>query len=513
MIDRALVYLLAKRFQHWIGGIVRRPRRLVGFVLLIALFVTMVVAQQGGADHVQRVDSRQAVLVSVLALYLVLAVFGGLGEPGLGFKPADLDYVLPGPFRRREVLVYYLARNYGQVLVLGLMYVVFLGGAGLPRPVWAYVAIVLCLGVCAHLQALSTLVASATGDRVYARLRRVTRIVLIGALAIGAVLALVGIAGAADVPGVLMHLLATPLARVLLYPALAAGRLAVAPDVAAMVGPLGGLLATLAGTFVVLLLFPVDHLESAYLGADRKQRAEASAGGRAGRRRSARGSALFRGAGAVAWLNLLMLGRRLRMIVGLVAMLVVVLLIAGSRAASRGQGGPTALLGVLAFFPLIANVPLGFRGLREHLSTLKTLPLTPGRLARAQVTVPALVIWIVQGIVLVIFTILGRLAPTWLAASAAAYLVLDVGVITVIDLYQMGHDRRELGFLTTTLQMLTIVASLLPAALVGALVLDATGSVPLALTAAVGVHVAVDALHLHALGGGFARLEADGDAS
>ncbi len=492
-MNRALVYLLAIRLKHTVFGRLRRPGRLIGVLLLLVLFAAMVISRRESAVQDPNDPAlRGTILVAVLALYVLLAVLGGIGEPGLGFLPADLDYVLPGPFRRREVLAYHLARQYGQILILGLVYVVFLGAAALPQPGLAYAGTVLCLALAAHLQVASTLVAGHVGDRVFRRMRRASRVAVIAVLVVAAVFAFAGLAGTGDLTGLLQRVLASGPARILLFPALMAGRAATALTPAAALGPLLVLAGLVAGSFLLVLAFPFDVVETTYVTAvARRQAIKTRSAGAGGSRGSQDPGRRFRGAAAVTWLNTLMLRRRLRVVVALVAMLLVILLVSGARRGGSPEGTLPPMLGVLAFFPVIANIPLGFRGYREHLELLKTLPTSPRRLALAQVFVPVLLIYGAQLLALVAFLGIGKLSPLWAGIGAGGLPLLDLGVVAVVETFQLGRDPRQAGFLWAMLQMLGIVTTVIPAAVGGALAYDLTGRVDAAVLVGVGVHVLV----------------------
>ena len=509
MTGRALAYLLAVRFKNFLAGIARNPKRLTSVLLLVGLFALMLVA--GGGDDGARVRPSGNTVWALLSIYLLLALFGGLGEPGLGFQPADLDYVLPGPFRRAEVLLYYLGRQYAQILVLSLMYAVFLGAAGSAYPVLVWLGILLCLATAAHLQVLSTLSTSLVGDQVFTRLRRTSRAVIIGVLLVAAGIALAGVATQADVSGLLGRLQEHPVTHVLTNPAIQAGRLARALSPAAALPAFGALVAWLVATFALALLFPVNFLETAYTKAPTRKKDALGTVARTSEQalRVDRAPPFFRGAGAVAWLNLLTLRRRLRMLVGLVAMLVVILLVSGQRGGAEptGAGGLPRVLFVLAFFPVIANLPLGFRGHVEHLALLKTLPVRGVRLAMAEVAVPTAVIWVVQALVILLFWSLGQLPWNWAVAALIGLPILDLGVTTVVELFQLGKDRTELGFLTTTLQMMAILLSVAVAVALGAFAMLLVPHPGAGILAGVLTYLGIDVGLLVLLGRRFERYE------
>lgn len=503
MIHRALLYLLLRRLKNAVLGLKGRPGRLAAILLLLALFVGMVAA--GGSAPDMGSADRLHVLVSLLALYLVLSFFGGMSEPGPLFPAADIDFVLPGPFRRREILVYYLLRHYAQMALLGLFYAVFLGAANTPNPVLTWLGVVLCLVVATQIQTGMTLLTGAVSERVFGRLKLISRLALVGVTAVAAVFVTAALAGSSEIGRILQSLLGTPVARIALYPAVAVGDLATAPDTAAALPPLFGLVACVAGTFALVLLFPVDFVETAATRSERKQRSRAKA--RASRVRDGRGLPLLWGAGAVAWLNVLTLRRRLRIVVAALVMLLFVMLFAGVRSAERGRGDLPPVLLLLAFFPLLAQIPLGFKGHREHLETFKSLPVAPLGLAFAEVIVPAALMWFLQAVIVVVLVAAGRIDAVWIGAALVVYPVLDVGMIALSDLFQLGRDPRHMGFFLVSLQMAAMMATVLPAMLAGVVAFELTGKPLDAAAAGVIVHAGVDVLLLHLLGRRFRAWE------
>jgi hypothetical protein len=504
MTHRALLYVLLRRLKNALFRLRERPGRLIAILLLVGLFVMTVVLGRTATDPTA--GSRLPVLVSLLALYLMLSLFGGLGEPGPILPPSDIDFVLPGPFSRRHILAYHLMRNYAQMILLGLFYAMFLGAAETPNPVLAYVGVVLCLVVATHLQTGMTMLTASVSERVFGRLRLVSRLILVAVLAVAAVLAIAGLAGAGDVSGALRVMMTSTVARVIFYPAVAVGELALAPTFGAALTALLGLVGCVVGTFWLVLLFPVNFVETAATRLERKQRLGSKTPARRKGTAPAR-NLLVTGAGAVTWLNALTLRRRLRMVVGVVIMLLFVMLFAGVRSAQDGRGDLPPVLFLLAVFPLLAHMPLGFKGHRDHLETFKTLPVHPTRLAFAEVLVPALVLWILQSTIVAVLVVAGRVEPVWLGAALAVYPVLDLGMIALSDLFQLGRDPRQLGFFLATLQMLAMTATVVPAVVVGAVVYTLTENPVDAGAAGLVAHLGVDALLLYLLGRRFRAWE------
>jgi hypothetical protein len=504
MLDRALAYLLATRLKNAGRHLLERPGRLVTVVFTVAIFV--LIAVTGGLGRTMDPADRSVVLASLLAFNLVIGLLAGLGEQGLGFTPADLDFVFPGPFPRRDLLLYHLLRHYAGLVVLAAMYTLFLGP--FPRPLVAYLAILLCLLVGTHLQAASTLAVAALGDRVFGRLRILTRTALVLFVCLGMLLMLVAAVGTGDVAGLLARFLASAPAQVLLFPAVAGADAAVAPRWDAAAWPLLGLWLALGASFGLALLFRVDFLETSVATTEAGQRRRG--GGGAPRRRRARSARGFRGgaAGAVVWLNALTLRRRIRMVLGAVFLLTILLLVSQARAERAGGQTLPTLVPVLAFFAVMVNLPLGFRGQRAHLAFLKSLPIRPFHLALAEVLVPAGLVYALQAAVLLVFHAAGTISAGWLMGGLAVYPVVDLGVVALTDLFHLGREPGRMGLFATMLQMLALTASLVPGALAGALALGLSDSLAAAVGLGLLVHALVVLLVLRLLAGRFERFEA-----
>jgi hypothetical protein len=193
--------------------------------------------------------------------------------------------------------------------------------------------------------------------------------------------------------------------------------------------------------------------------------------------------------------------------VGSVILLALLLLVSRTRPGQALDTEMPRVVPLLAFFALMSNVPLGFRGHREHLPLLKTLPVSPFGLALGEVAVPALLVLGLQLVVLLGYVAAKALDPAWVLVGAAAYPVLDVGVVTLVELFQIGRDPRSLGLLATMLQLVALVTALLPAIVAGAMAHALFRNLPAAIGAAVVAQAAVDVLLLKLLAARFARFD------
>lgn len=505
MIHRALRYVLRRRLVNWLRQLIRRPATGIGMALFVGLFALL--AFQGGlSGRAQGID-RTAALGVLLSIYMVLSFLSGLSSQGLGFTPADLDWVFPGPFRRRDVLVYHLTTQYLGAPFLALLWSAVMGLSDLPNPGWTFLGMTFVLIVCTHLQTLGSLLAGAIGDHVFSRLKRAVRVLIVLALLAGLALIFAVMAKADVAFEIFGKVMNSGAAKVLLYPAVAVRALAVETGAGRWLH-LGGLLLSVVGSFGVLLLFRWGFEEASYVRT--RKLAEARSGRRkVPERASSRvaQSALFRGAGAIAWVNLLTLRRRLRILVGAGLVLAIWLFAVGGGARSTPGAPVPAILPLLFLFPLLFHLPLGFRGHREHLTDLKALPLAPSAVAAAELAVPVVLIAVVQVGLLVVYAVLGAVEPRWVLVALAACPVVNVTVLAVAEIFQMGRAPNKPSMLVAMLQMLTAVACFVPAIFALVVVLKLFGSRGGAIVTGVTVQAAVAGLLVFLLGLRFARFD------
>src|SRR5881394_794320 len=108
-MDRALWFLLRLRFLGWGRRIGRGLRGvkgilLVGFgMIMLSLLVVSAVTQPA---HRVDPDALRLYGTGALLAYCLMVMLTSVGEPAVTFSAAEVDFLFPGPFSRRELLAY-----------------------------------------------------------------------------------------------------------------------------------------------------------------------------------------------------------------------------------------------------------------------------------------------------------------------------------------------------------------------------------------------------------------------
>src|SRR4029079_8412192 len=119
----------------------------------------------------------------MLVLLCVLTTFSGAGDRSISFTQGEVNFLFPGPFNRRELLLYKLARTLAGGLLSGLiMSIVLLHHAsGWPA---AFAGSVLAMLFVQLFTLAIVMVAQAVGERAYTRGRKIFLGVIVAALAL-----------------------------------------------------------------------------------------------------------------------------------------------------------------------------------------------------------------------------------------------------------------------------------------------------------------------------------------
>ena len=478
MLHPSLRYLILTRWRSRLRGWLGKLRSWKGVLaaLFIALSLTGMLIGGGLGGHLA-MTQRKASMVILLGFMMIMQILTGLGQRGLVFSRADLDFLFPAPLPRRQLLIYQFVTHYLAAVFMGVMFTLFFGGHKVASPGLLIVGITLCQITNAHLFAAAAEVSMMLADRVHKWLRGFTVPVLVVIGVAGMLLVVGGLSGVGNVPARLEAALDSPGMRILFYPAFQAVALGSAPDLGARLAALAGLLACVVGSFAFVLALRVDFVEASFTTSRKVWRARQ--GLRRGLhptsvKRSASGprSRLFHGAGAVLWLNGLTLRRQLRATVGGLMVILVMFAVLGSRSASSGGGA--MLLVMLGMIPLWMALPIGFRIPREQLTILRLLPLKPRRLAAALITVPVLVPLLLQAAAAVTLAALGRLPAALVPPALLAYLVVNTTILAVEGVFALQRPQPNvvnmLQAVTQVLfQMLALMPGLMAAAITGAI--------------------------------------------
>jgi len=534
-----LLYRLHTRavLRRLVGNL-RSPKGVLLFLFGLAVVGLWLAPSLWQAMHMSRTDPHvvQDVAPVLLLATCLLQAFTSGGDKAIAFTPPEVDFLFPGPFTRRQLLAYKIAKSIaGMAFSATLLSVVLLRHAAHWGQAW--VGLFLAMLFLQLVGMAITLAGQSVGERAYTRWRKVLlAIVLIGV----GVAVLPAMANQGARPGffeVARTLRSSRVGGVVLAPLEVFGRLFTAEQW----WTTGLTYAALAVVIDAALLAIVFYLDADYLEAaanrsavvyDRIRRIRqggviAASAGRGGKARGAIPRfPHVAGAGSIAWRQATAALRSGR---GMLMMLLLLAIAAGPAvwaARESGEGGSVsgAAVGAMAWITLIVGAWLrfDFRGDLDQLDYLKSLPIRPWAMAAGQVVTPTLLMTachlaIVAGVV----AVAGR-ADRILIFAAVVCLPFNAMLFAIENLIFLvfptraaanpadfqGYGRQIL--LLFAKGVLTLMAAALTAA-VAMLVHVATSSWP-ATAATAGLTLTVIAASLlPAVGWAFARFDIAGD--
>ena len=481
-MHRALWLLLALQFRGWLRFAKRNVSSVRGVIYLIiglfffflwlfSLLFSPSAANRPNPEYVERFAP-----LGLLAGCL-LNLFVSSGERVITFRPAEVDFLFPGPFTRRQLLLYKVAGIVAAALYQALFILIFFYNWG-ERAFFAYLGMVLLLLFFQFFTLTLTMTASTVGARAYSRGRKIV-LAVIGLAVVAALTLMVRSDG--DVMETLARLEHSTAWHVVRAPfawfvkAFRAETLW--PDFVQY-----GSLALLVDLVLIGVVFALDaqYLEASAAASERQyqrlQRLRSGQGALAGP--SGSGKARFSlpmlprlgGIGPTVWRQLQVVVRSFLPFLLLIGLLGVSLATVLSRSdRSEDSLGVVAMLaGMLIGFPLLMTpaVLCDFRGDVDRMEVLKSLPIRPAWLAVGQLLAPSLVVVAVQALVAAVaMVILGRfeaiLAAVPLLAVPVNFVVFGVENLLYL-LFPMRMVAVSPGdFQTAGRNMLNYVAKFL----------------------------------------------------
>jgi hypothetical protein len=427
-MDRALWLLVWLTFRGWARRLRRTAQTPKGMVLTVLgalIFVPMMfnVVLVATAFPEEEIAAKTAEIrhfgPAALLAYLVLALLLSSAEHGLTFTPAEIGFLFPAPFSRRQLVAYKIVTALLRSL-LGTLFMTAVFHVYAPHFLAAFVGLLLAI-VFFHLFAVAgALLANLLGALLYSRMRK---------LALGGLLVLIlavllphaGQLGSEGLRGLVDRLNDAPFFRVVLAPlrwfveAFTAERLW--PDLArwAVLG-----LAADAALLGVVLALDAQYLETAAAASERlyarleRLRATGSTIGVLSGRRPGRSLPMFPawgGAGAIAWRQALTAWRGAR---GLLLFLLILCVPVAMPFLAPAEDRPdvvkfltygTAGMAMTTVLVLPALMTYDFRGDLDRMDFLKTLPLPPIGLVIGQLIVPVACTTVLQCLLLSILAL------------------------------------------------------------------------------------------------------------
>lgn len=446
-MNGALGLLIGLQLRGWLRYLLRSLRSVKGALLALvgaAVFFPWLMAvlfaprQRGGWFSNNLPDSGPALLLA----YCFMNVFFSSGERAIYFAPAEVNFLFPGPFSRRQLLAYKIVST----LIVSLPTALFLTLVASTESSWFPASLTAMLLIVLFMQLFSlalNLIAVSLGARLYTRGRKLAA-AGVGLLALF-ILVQVGGSPAEWQPRELWRQIQDTSAwQIVAWPLRWFFVALAAHSWLELLGPAAA--AALVDLALVGVVFALDaqFLEASatasmriYARMQRLRRGGLASG--EGLRRG--GKVRFSlpmlpwlgGVGPLAWRQLTTALRGADRLILLLLILGTALLAPALTSVRNEQENLLLILGPVAGWLtlfLTTLLPFDFRGDIDRLAFLKTLPLSPWRLALGQLLAPVLMMTVLQwvGLAAVVWA-----APPndWLVAGclACAAFVVPINLL------------------------------------------------------------------------------------
>jgi hypothetical protein len=496
-MDRALWFLLRLRFTAWARRIGRGLRGIKGIVLVVfgvCMLGLLVFSALKQPKH--RLDEEALRLYGTGALlaYCVMVVLTSAGEPAVTFSAAEVDFLFPGPFSRRELLAYKILGNIFSSLITAGFMLIWLGRYA--HSLWAaFLAIMLMLN---FLQLFSMAVAMFSG-LMGARAFNLQRKVILFVLTVAVVVGIGHWLQLRQGQGPIQWMAAAEkysLFRLALAPLRWFTELFAAQSAAELI--VWGSSALLVNLMMVVVVFLLDvqFLEASASASERhyaRLQRMRSGGVIAGR--SGGGKARFGlgeppewgGMGPLAWRQTLALLRNLR---GVLVFLAMFVLFGMGPAFMHAQGRGTSTSMALFFIPMMTlfmlpRLTFDFRGDIDRMDVLKTLPLPAWKMVIGQLITPVLIVSFVQVLVIILMLLNGASRHVgWVAAMVVPFNFVAAAIENLVFLWfpvravpTMAVDVQFMGrqWLFFAMKMMMMLAAASAAAIAASTVFFISG--------------------------------------
>lgn len=385
-------------------------------------------------------DPTQLRLVFPLALlgFCLINLITTAGERAVAFSPAEVDFLFPGPFTRRQLLGYKLLKSSFAALLTSAIFSVFL----LRYARWwlaAWIGVFLSLVFLQLLSMSIVFIGQTIGQRAWSRGRKLV-VLVIGLGIVIALAPLVHAGKARSFLDVAKQIRNEPSGRAVLAPFDVFGQIVGATTLApAMLSWIGVALLVIGAMLLLVFWLDAHYLETAantstkmYDQVRRVRRAGGMALGApagTGRFRLPRFPRLA-GIGPIAWRQLTAATRQSRSVLVLLLMLgaiggpIMYFLTRDDLGTLRGGGSLGGMIGIGMWMTfLFANaLRFDFRGDVDQIDTLKALPISPLAIAAAQLIAPTVALAACQALLLVGLGAFLRL-PVWVLPVALAVAI------------------------------------------------------------------------------------------
>ena len=152
--------------------------------LMIVPQIVAMIAMNGHPEAFSFVDKVEPFAPFGLLFFTMMFVFTSAGEKAITFSPAEVDFLFPAPFSRRELLIYKLLKTGIGLVIMSLLFSI----------IWriyfrswlsGFAGIVLSLALLQLLGMVTALVGQIVSESIYTRVRKVILAVVLLALLTG----------------------------------------------------------------------------------------------------------------------------------------------------------------------------------------------------------------------------------------------------------------------------------------------------------------------------------------
>ncbi|HET9215432.1 MAG TPA: putative ABC exporter domain-containing protein [Terriglobia bacterium] len=394
---------------------------------------------------------------AIFVITMVILMANG-SKSGIFFTPAEVDFLFPGPFRRKELILYRIGHQ-AQAALFGALFLSVVPAPFVPYWPFAFLGIALVLQFIQLLSTVLSLTISIAGQAAYSRVRRIV-LVVIGLLIVVGVVQAASEYGASGGLALMREFQATSVGAVVLAPfqlfsrTIAAERLF--PD---FLGWSSLALALNIALIAATLRLDSDFYERSVAVSERVYRAlENARRGQAWMGLSKPSVARWRlpmparlrGAGPIAWRQFLDALRNSRGVIYVVLFIGSVVALAAYFLDESGPGMGATALAMFALFTFPQMLQFDFRGDIERIDLLKTLPASSAAIVAGELIVPIVLATIIESVLMIGTGLLWTGWPTIFVICA----FLPVGnllVFAVENLVFLYYPRRS-GPMGTTFQ-------------------------------------------------------------
>jgi hypothetical protein len=459
----------------------KTPRGLIYLIVGAILFFAWLGPSVAGAFLRPRTDPASVLMNFPLAMlgFCLMTLVTSAGERAVAFNPSEVDFLFSGPFSRRQLLAYKIARSaFAAMFTSGMFSLIFLRFARHWLTGW--IGMFLALMFVQLFSMSIVLIGQTIGERAFTRGRKL--MIVFVCIAIAAILGPSVSSGTQRNPQELAYEFThSQSGRIVLAPFSVFARILTADAVLTD----GLKWAGVALAEIGLMILVVMHLDAHYLEAaastgqkvhDRIQRYRRG-GGLAFQAKSASlHLPMFprlAGAGAIAWRQLLTALRTSR---SLLIVLVFVCLGAGPMLYAGGlrDHPERVVVGILFWITFMLGNMLryDFRGDLDHMDTLKALPVHPSAIAAAELIAPVAVLTLFQLLLLISASFLANgfssvlgltllfilpINAILIAVENLIFLIFPVRNVTVSPGDLQGFGRQMLMFMLKTMVLMLSV--------------------------------------------------------